>query len=151
MRYGQQQSYDYAPAYIRKKNQEPIDEYDAQLEKLKNQSEQISNVSDQASDKTDPVDYSEANQEMAKGAQRGMSGGIGSAVTGAGLSGMLAKGPMGASPYVAAAGFGLMTLEQDAKAKQDDEDAKAVEAQNRKQAQLSAIHDLISVSKGLGV
>jgi hypothetical protein len=55
------------------------------------------------------------------------------------------------NPYAMAGGLGLMALEGDAQGKQAEEEAKAIEAQQRKQAQLAAINNLIGVSKGLSV
>jgi len=116
-------------------------DYDEQLDSLKNESATSTSSPDKSVQQDDSKPW--ISPEFAKGAQRGMSGGVGTTV----LSGSIASG----NPYGAAAGIGIMALEQDAQAKQADEDAKAVEAQNRKQAQLSAINNLISVSKGLGV
>jgi hypothetical protein len=81
--------------------------------------------------------------EFAKGAARGAGGGLGSMV----MSGGMAS----ASPLAMAGGLGLMALEGDAQGRQAEEEAKAIEAQQRKQAQLAAINNLIGVSKGLSV
>jgi hypothetical protein len=98
------------------------------------------------------TEIADPSADMAKGFQRGAGGGIGSGLMGAGLSGMLGTaGLTAATGGVAAAGLGMMYLEGKAQAKQAEEEAKAIEAQQRKQNQLAAINQLISVSKGLSV
>lgn len=81
--------------------------------------------------------------EFQKGAARGAGGGVGSM--------LLSGGVASSNPYAAGAGLGLMVLEGGAQARQAEEEARAVEAQQRKQAQLAAINNLIGVSKGLSV
>ena len=97
----------------------------------------------QASDIKTPANEPMISPEFANGASRGAGGGLGSMV----MSGGIASG----QPAAVAAGVGLMALEGNAQAKQAEEEARAVEAQQRKQAQLAAINNLIGVSKGLSV
>ena len=85
-------------------------------------------------------------------AQRGMSGGIGSAL----LSGAIGQGLGGAgltagTAAAGGAGLGIMLLEQQAKAEQAHEKAKMDEANQRKQNELSAINQAIELSKTLSV
>lgn len=90
-------------------------------------------------------------KDMAQGFSRGMSGGLGSGLMSAGITGMAgAAGLTAATGGLAAGGLAVMALEQNAKAKQAQSEAEAIEAQNRKQAQLSAINNMIAVTKGLG-
>ncbi len=93
--------------------------------------------------KTDNSSLLTPSPEFSKGAARGAGGGLGSMV----MSGGMASG----NPYAMGAGLGLMALEGDAQGKQAEEEAKAAEAQQRKQAQMAAINNLIGVSKGLSV
>ncbi len=101
---------------------------------------------DSSSEKTDSSgvkDFLTPSPEFAKGASRGAGGGLGSALISGGIASL--------NPYAIGGGVALSALEGDAQAKQAEEEAKSVEAQQRKQAQLSAINNLISVSKGLSV
>lgn len=120
---------------------EQPDNYEDQFNTLKNQAQATTATADQANSMTDTKPL--ISKEFSQGAERGMSGGLGSMV----MSGGLASG----NPYAMAGGLGLMALEGDAQAKQAEEKAKAEEAMIRKQNQLAAINQLISVSKGLGV
>ena len=117
--------------------------YQDQFSDLKNQAQMTTSTADQAGPMTDTSNNPLISKEFSQGASRGASGGLGSMV----MSGGMASG----NPYAMAGGLGLMALEGDAQAKQQEENAKAVEAQQRKQNQLSAINSLIAVSKGLGV
>lgn len=140
MALGQQPDYGYMDSYTKKKYS-PSDDYESQLGNLKDQASMMSKVTEQTGPSTDTG--SMMSKEFSQGASRGMSGGLGSAL----MSGGMASG----NPYAMAGGFGVMALEGDAQGRQAEEDAKAKEAQQRKQNQLSAINSLIAVSKGLGV
>lgn len=92
------------------------------------------------------------NKGGMEGVQRGMSGGVGSAL----LSGAIGQGLGGAGltagvAGAGGAGLGLMLLEQQAQAEQAHEQAKMAEANQRKQNELSAINQAIAMSRGLSV
>ena len=88
--------------------------------------------------------FGKPSAEFSQGAARGAQGG--------GLGSMLMSGGMASgNPYAIGGGVALMALEGNAQAEQAEEEAKAIEAQQRKQAQMSAINNLISVTKTLGV
>lgn len=117
---------------------------------MEGQSSNLMKTAQMAGNSTDtPVPGADANSlkpspEFSQGFSRGaQGGGLGSAV----MSGGMATG----NPYAIGAGVGLMALEGNAQAEQAEEEAKAIEAQQRKQAQMSAINNLISVTKTLGV
>lgn len=81
--------------------------------------------------------------KAAQAAARGAGGGLGTMALSAGVATM--------NPQLIAGGVALSAVEGNAKAKQAEEEAKAIEAQQRKQNQLSAINSLIGVSKGLSL
>lgn len=115
---------------------------------LEGQSNNLMKTAQMAGNSTDTQsaggDSMKPSPEFAQGFSRGaQGGGLGSAV----MSGGMASG----NPYAMGAGVALMALESNAQAKQAEEEAQAIEAQQRKAAQMSAINSLISVSKGLGV
>lgn len=146
MALGEQPDYGYMDAYSKKKygSTPQQDQYADQFADLKNQAAMTTQPAQEASSTTDKTSNSSMiSPEAAQGFQRGQSGGLGSGVMGAGV----ATG----NPYLIAGGLALSAVEGNAQAKQKEEEAKAVEAQQRKQAQLSAINSLISVSKGLSV
>lgn len=140
---GQQSDYGYMDAYSKRRYgaTPEQDQYADQFSNLKSQAAMTTAPAQQAGASTDAQPF--ISKEFAQGAQRGASGGLGSMV----MSGGMASG----NPYAMGAGLGLMALEGDAQARQAEEEAKAQEAQMRKQQQLSAINSLIAVSKGLGV
>lgn len=110
--------------------------------------EGIEDVVNQTPQTSEPI----VSKDMAQGFSRGMSGGLGAGLMSAGLSGMAGSAGLTAGTGgLAAGGLAVMALEQNAKAKQAQSEAEAIEAQNRKQAQLSAINNMIAVTKGLGV
>ncbi len=138
--------YDYMDTYSRKKFGSEND-YNNDLEDLK---EKAGATTLAGKDMVDPSeggggskDWSKMSPEFAQGASRGASGGVGSA--------LLSGGIMSANPYAAGAGIGLMALEGDAQAKAKEQEAQQLEAQQRKQQQLSAINSLMAVSRGLTV
>lgn len=146
---GQQSDYGYMDAYSKRRYgaTPEQDQYADQFSNLKSQAAMTTAPAQQAGASTDTQPF--ISKEFAQGAQRGASGGLGSMVMQGGLASTMAGGAAG--PYGMAAGLGLMALEGDAQARQAEEEAKAQEAQMRKQQQLSAINSLIAVSKGLGV
>lgn len=143
MALGEQPDYGYMDAYSKKKygSTPQQDQYADQFADLKNQAAMTTLPTEQAGSSTDTGPM--ISKEFSQGAARGASGGLGSML----MSGGLAS----SNPYAMAGGLGLMALEGDAQAKQKEEEAKAQEAQQRKQAQLSAINSLMAVSRGLGV
>lgn len=130
------QDYGYMDGYL-KKNFSNSDEY--QLQKPMQQAD-LSPM--QASPVASDVGGFDKNK-AAQAAARGAGGGLGTMALSAGVATM--------NPYLIAGGVGLSALEGNARAKQAEEEAQAIEAQQRKQNQLSAINNLISVSKGLSV
>ena len=133
-----------------KRNEPTLDDYDQDFEDIKNRASASSleamNTTD--SNTKEPM----VSPDVAKATSRGMTGGIGSALASGGITSMLGSGGLaGGGPYALAGGLALSAMEQHAAAKNAEEDAKALEAQNRKQSQLTAINNLIGVSKGLSV
>ena len=100
---------------------------------------QVEDIVSQTPQTSEPL----ISKEAAQGFSRGQSGGLG--------TGLLSAGVSSGNPYLAGAGVGTMIIEGNAKAKQAQSEAEAIEAQNRKQAQLASINNLISVTKGLSV
>lgn len=134
--------YGYMDGYLKKNYGEQQD--------LEGQADNMTKIASMASAGTDTPAaegqgqyFGAPSKEFSQGASRGAGGGIGSM--------LLSGGVASKNPYAAGAGVGMMLLEGNAQAKQAEEEAKAIEAQQRKQAQLSAINSLISVSKGLSV
>lgn len=140
---GQQSDYGYMDAYSKRKygSNPEQDQYADQFSNLKSQAALTATPVEQVGTSTDTQPL--ISKDFAQGASRGMSGGLGSML----MSGGMAS----ANPYAMAGGLGLMALEGDAQARQAEDQAKAQEAQMRKQQQLSAINSLMAVSRGLGV
>lgn len=139
---GQQpdQDYGYMDGYLKKKYGQP------EVENIESQANNLTEVANMANSTTDTQSFGDMmkpSPEFAKGAQRGQSAGLGGML----LSGGVASG----NPYAIGGGLAISALEGNSQAKQAEEEARAIEAQQRKQAQLSAINNLISVSKGLSV
>jgi len=134
--------YGYMDGYLKKNYGEQQD--------LQGQADNMTKVASMAGTQTDAPAaegqgqyFGKPSAEFAQGASRGAGGGLGSMVMSGGIATM--------NPYAIGAGVALSALEGNAQAKQAEEEAQAIEAQQRKQAQLSAINNLISVSKGLSV
>lgn len=134
--------YGYMDGYLKKNYGEQQD--------LQQQADNMTKVASMANSGTDAPAGSDQSQyfgkpsaEFAQGASRGAGGGVGTMLLSGGVATM--------NPYAIAGGVALSALEGNAQAKQAEEEAQAIEAQQRKQAQLSAINSLISVSKGLSV
>lgn len=93
------------------------------------------------------------NKEMAKTATSAMSSGsgLGGAMFGAGLSGIISGANVAKAGTIGGAGLALALWEQKQKAEAAEEQAKAQEAENRKAATQNAINSMINVTRGLGV
>lgn len=152
--YGEKKTKDYSPDDFQSYTDAKFGSNQKELADIQQKSQNISDaarisqglnaqgLSDQQSGFT-PATQDNSNQELGQAMSRGMSGGIGTAMLSGGVATM--------NPALIAGGLAVSAVESDAKAKRAKSEAEAIEAQQRKQAQLSSINNMIAVSKGLNL
>ncbi len=113
-------------------------------------------ASQPATPDVDPKQSGSGYKDMGKGAISAMNAGgtAGSALTSAGIMGLMAESGTAAAaagPYALAGGLALSAYEQNRKAEAMNEQARVEEAQQRKQNVQAALNQALGATKMLGV